>query len=174
MKRTELSAMEFFVLASVSRGGLRSLYELQQGVGLQPGAIHPVLRRLEVDGLLERSEQRRRRRRTMTVTREGERVLEDQWKSCLKSYPDVESILRAAAVAALMHDRREASAYLRGISQRYESDIPRAPENPRQGESRSAVEWYAFTRWNWEVKRRECAARIFREIAVELESSVGT
>jgi DNA-binding PadR family transcriptional regulator len=162
--------MEFFVLATVSRGELTSLYELQQGVGLQPGAIHPVLKRLEANGLLDRSEQRRRRRRTMTVTREGERVLEDRWKSCLKSYPDVESILRAAAVAALMQNRREAITYLRGIADHYERDITQAPEDKQA--LRSPVEWYAITRWTWEVRRRECAARVFREIAAELESSI--
>ena len=59
MKRTQdhSGPMPLFVLANIARGGLQSLYELQKGVRLQPGAIHPVLRRLEQDGMLHRSPQ---------------------------------------------------------------------------------------------------------------------
>ena len=104
--------MDYFVLAMISRGGLHSLYELQQGVGLQPGGIQPVLKRLEQEGFLERSEQQKRRRRLMTVTELGEQFLNAAWPDCLDDYPDVESILRAATVGILMGDWQRAYRYL--------------------------------------------------------------
>ncbi len=113
-----------FVLASISRGNLHSLYELQRGLGLQPGGIQPVLRRLERDGFLKRAPQERRRRRLITVTAEGERVLSAEWHHALRDYPDPESVLRASTIAILMGDREAAKDYLRGIAAVYEQGLP--------------------------------------------------
>lgn len=166
MKQSEHSAMDFFVLAAISRGKLQSLYELQHGVGLQPGGIHPVLKRLEEDGLLERSEQQKRRRRLMTVTSKGEQFLDEKWQDCLRDYQDVESILRAATVAILMGHRNAAHDYLMGAADHHEQNVPESPTDPKI--KRSSVELYAFMRWLWESRRRESAAAAFRDIAREL------
>jgi DNA-binding MarR family transcriptional regulator len=165
---TVRSAMDFFILAAISRGGLHSLYELQHGVALQPGGIHPVLKRLEAEGLLERSEQQKRRRRLMTVTKRGEEFLDDEWQNCLRQYQDVESILRAATVAVLMGHRNSARDYLMGTADYHAQNVPVSP-GIRQATTRSPVELYSFMRWQWECKRRESAASAFREIAQELE-----
>ena len=61
-----------------------SLYELQVGVSLQPGAILPLLRRLESDGLLQRSAHGAHRRRKMAVTEKGKRLLRAHWEHCLQ------------------------------------------------------------------------------------------
>ena len=48
--------MDTFTLAAISRGGLNTLYALQQAVGLQPGGLLPVIRRLQAHGLVARSD----------------------------------------------------------------------------------------------------------------------
>lgn len=161
------SAMEFFVLALVSRGGLRSLYELQHGAGLQPGGIRPVLDRLEEDGLLERSKQERRRRRAMSVTTRGERLLEAFWRDCMREYPDVESIFRAATVAILMESPQSAFDYLAGVAGGFEDNVPSVEVS--RDKKRAPIEWYTLMRSFWEVRRRKCVAGALREVAAELE-----
>lgn len=158
-----------FVLASISRGGLHSLYELQRGVGLQPGGIQPVLRRLERDGLVKRAPQERRRRRLITVTAEGERVLNAEWHHALRDYPDPESVLRAATIATLMGDREAAKGYLRGIASVYEQGVPSPPSGGSDQKPQSRVELYAFMRLAWEAARRRCCAEVFRQIARKME-----
>jgi DNA-binding MarR family transcriptional regulator len=166
----QTSPMRFFVLANISRGGLRSLYELQVGVGLQPGAILPLLRQLESDGLLKRSPQEARRRRNMTVTGRGEQLLREHWQDCLHPYLDSDAVLRAAAVAILMGDQRMAAHYLQDMASDYELKMPNAPAQPQNGEF-SPHEWYAFMRWSWEVEWRQAAAKMFRGVAKKLEES---
>ena len=107
---------------------------LQHGVGLQPGEIHPLLKRLESEGFLERSEQQKRRRRLMTVTNEGEQFMDGEWRECLRDYPDVGSILRAATVAILMGQWQMAQEYLVGIAAQHERNLPVAPDDSRQRE----------------------------------------
>jgi len=153
----EHSAMDFFVLATISRGGLQSLYELQHGVELQPGGIHPVLKRLEEDGLLERSEQQKRRRRLMTVTNRGEQFLDEEWQDCL----------RAATVAILMGHRNAAHDYLMGAADHYDQYHPESLADPQRA-SLSPVELYSFMRREWECSRRRSAAAVLRVIAEKL------
>jgi DNA-binding MarR family transcriptional regulator len=166
MKHTKPDVMEFFVLASIARGGLHSLYELQQGVGLQPGAIHGVLKSLEADGFLERSEQQRRRKRLMTVTEKGEKHLRENWESCLVDYPDVESTLRTATIALLMDQKQRSCGYLVDIADQLERCLPVEPEISQKKEI-ALVESYMRMRWRWECSRRRAAARAFRDIAKE-------
>src|SRR5664279_2515283 len=101
-KRESTEVMPIFLLTMISKGGLRTLYDLQQQAGLQPGGINPIVRQLENGGLLERSEEGKRRRRTMVVSTEGEKVLAADWLGCLVFHRDVESVLRAATTALLM------------------------------------------------------------------------
>jgi DNA-binding PadR family transcriptional regulator len=162
--------MRFFVLANVSRGGLHSLYELQVSVSLQPGAILPLLRLIELEGLLQRSPQGPRRRRKMTVTEKGEQLLQANWQHCLRPYLEPDSVLRAAAVAVLMGERRTAADYLQGIASEYERKANEASIPANKGKF-SPTEWYAFMHRSWEVTRRHAAARAFRDIASELEGS---
>lgn len=168
VKRKNSSAMDFFVLAMVSRGGLHCLYDLQQEVGLQPGGIQPVLKKLEQEGFLERSEQQKRRKRLMTVTKKGEHFLKEEWRDCQDDYGDVESVLRAATVGILMGDMARTCRYLLEMAKQHDKGVPIAMEMPK-GEDLSAVEWYQHVRWQWESSRRKSAAGVFREIAKELE-----
>jgi DNA-binding MarR family transcriptional regulator len=150
----------------ISRGGLHSLYELQQKVGLQPGGIQPVLKRLEQEGFLERSEQQKRRRRLMTVTEKGKQFLGEEWHECQDDYPDVESILRASTVGILMGDWERTHRYLLFFADQHEKNVE--PDHQRL-QDWSSVDWYEFTRQVWESRRRKAAANAFREIAKELE-----
>jgi DNA-binding MarR family transcriptional regulator len=168
VKRKNYSAMDFFVLAMISRGGLHSLYDLQQEAGLQPGGIHPVLKKLEQEGFLERSEQQKRRKRLMTVTKVGEHFLREEWHDCQDDYGDVQSVLRAATVGILMGDATRTCRYLLEIAKQHDKNLPSAPEMPKEINP-SAVEWYQYVRWQWESIQRKSASSMFREIAKELD-----
>jgi len=165
----DASPMDYFILATVSRGGLHSLYELQKGVGLQPGAIHPVLRRLEGGGLLARLPQAKRRRRLMTVTPKGEQVLDTGWKDSLQTYPEPESVLRAASIAVLMGDRQLACNHLWSAASIYEQQIPRPDE--QQAKPLTPIGWHGLMRSSWETARRQSAATVFRDVARKLMES---
>src|SRR5450631_102772 len=69
--------MELFLMASVARGGLTTLYAFQRNAGLEPGSIKKAVAALEMAGLLRRSNVATsgRRRRTMALTTTGEQVL---------------------------------------------------------------------------------------------------
>jgi DNA-binding MarR family transcriptional regulator len=160
--------MEIFILAVVAHGGLHSLYELQARAGLQPGGVQVALRRLESGGLLERTEQQRRRRRVINVTPEGARVLVEQWRSCVRDYPDIESVLRAATVGLLMDDLRTTDSYLVEMAAKHEGQGNKQPGNELQP-GKSPMEFYAWTRWLWEARRHQTVAGVLRQIVGELE-----
>jgi len=128
-----------------------------------------VLKRLEQEGFLERSEQQKRRRRLMTVTSLGEQFLNAAWPDCLDDYADVESVLRAATVGILMGDWERAYRYLLFIAKQHDNNVPVEPADERQ--TWSPVDWYEFMRQFWEITRRKSAADAFREIAKELEET---
>ncbi len=161
--------MEFFILAAVSRGDLKALYNLQHLGGLQPGGIHPALRRLEAERLLERTQQQRRRRRTISVTPEGEQLLREHWKDCLQEHPDVESILRSTAVALLMDDFPTADGYLISMARTSEGRAERAAISDGQDRGRSPMQRFGLMRRLWDTRRHQSAAALFREIVTELE-----
>ena len=129
-----------------------------------------MLKKLEQAGFLGRSKQERRRRRLMTVTREGEHFLNEAWHECQDDYGDVESVLRAATVGILMGDVPRTCRYLLEIAKQHDKAVPGAPEMPRE-KGLSDVEWYQHVRWHWESSRRKSAASVFREIAKELEET---
>ena len=106
--------MELFLMASVSRGGLTTLYAFQRDAGLEPGSIKKVISALEMAGLLERSNvpTSGRRRRNMTLTPAGEQVLLERWKKSMDAKREMESLLRSATVALLMGEIGEAIMFL--------------------------------------------------------------
>ncbi len=163
--------MEFFLLAVVSRAGLRSLYELQQAVGLQPGGIQPVLRHLEEDGLLKRSEQGRRRRRVIEVTDKGKLLLARYWRDCLRDYSDMESISRCATVALLTEHAKQAYEYLMGIADIHEQAARDLPAEYLQTQPQSPIEWYALMRTAWETQRHKALANTLRSVATQLQKT---
>jgi DNA-binding PadR family transcriptional regulator len=163
------AVMPLFLLALVSRGGLNTLYALQHQAGLQPGGVQPVLRQLECDGLLQRSEEGKRRRRVMKVTKEGEASLAARWQDCLSNYPDVESVLRAATIALMMDGQRSAANYLSYVANDYE----RRSSGVHTGSldfRASFLDCYASMRAQWEKVRLQSAAQALRNIARTLEA----
>ncbi len=111
-KVTQMSVMEFFILALVGRVQLSSVYELQKKAFLQPGGIRPALRHLEQLGLLVRAKSGVRRRRQLELTPKGEKLLEKNWRECMRDYAEPESVFRAACVVLLVGDSQTAAAYL--------------------------------------------------------------
>jgi DNA-binding PadR family transcriptional regulator len=168
--RESTEVMPLFLLALISKGGLRTLYDLQQQAALQPGGVQPVLRQLENEGFLTRSEEGKRRRRVMSVTEEGERLLAEQWPACMVFHSDVESVLRAATVALLMEQPHYARGYLLDSAVDYErksKNLPAAGQNS----SRTILDVYISLRTGWETTRLESAAQTLRGIADTLGTS---
>lgn len=166
----QYTVMPLFLLALVSRGGLNTLYALQQRAVLQPGGVQPVLRKLEKEGLLQRSAEGKRRRRVMKVTKEGEARLAAHWQSCLNNHPDVESVLRAATIALMMDERRIASNYLLHMSADYEHRSGGAHATNPDARA-SPLDWYAYMRSHWETSRLQSAAQTMRNIGIAMEAS---
>jgi len=162
------SLMELFLLGALSRGGVHSSYDLQRVLGLEPGGIRPALLRLERDGLVVRSNEARRRRRLIKVTEQGQQVLQQCWGNIFRSYPDPESVLRAAGLAVLMAVPQVASDYLSSLADQY--DQKSAPEQMRSAVSRSEIpaQCYGRMRALWQSRKNQAAAGIFREIAQDL------
>jgi DNA-binding PadR family transcriptional regulator len=161
--------MEVFLMAAISRGGLATLYALQQEAGLQPGNINPLLRDLEEAGLLERSEvpSRGRRRRTMALTEAGEKFLAERWTNCLDPNREIESILRSVTVALLMNDARTAFNFLRDSAS--ERERHRGPKElgPASLE-RNPIDFHAEMRAVYASRRRAMEAAVLTEFARNL------
>jgi hypothetical protein len=119
--------------------------------------------------LLERTEQQRRRRRTINVTPEGEQLLRAHWKDCLHEHPDVESVLRSAAVALLMDDFPTADGYLISMARTSEGRAEKAAISDDRDRGRSPMQRFALMRRLSETRRHQSAAGLFREIVRELE-----
>ena len=169
-KSESAEVMPIFLLALVSKAGLRTLYDLQQQAGLQPGGIIPILRQLENGGLLKRSEEGKRRRRILAVTTEGERVLATDWPGCVVFHRDVESVLRASTIALLMGQSHLARNYLIDVAAEYESKSRNLPTRDVHS-SQSVLDLYVSMRGGWETARLESAAETLRGIAGDLQTS---
>jgi DNA-binding MarR family transcriptional regulator len=167
-RRDPYTLMELFLLGVVTRGKLRSMYELQRTAGLEPGGVQPALRRLEKQELLVRSKEARRRRRLIEVTEKGRQVLEQQWSKYIKPYPDAESVLRAAGLAVLMGQPQYAGPYLISMSNDYERKAGAGQANSMQPQPASPLQLYGSMRAMWQTRRHQSAAGVFRDIANEL------
>src|SRR5208337_3373442 len=152
-RRDPYTLMELFLLGVVTRGKLRSMYELQRTAGLEPGGVRPALRRLEKQELLVRSKEARRRRRLIEVTEKGRQVLEQQWSKCIQPYPDAESVLRAAGLAVLMGHPQYAGPYLISMSNDYERKAGAGQANSMQPQSASPLQLYGSMRALWQTRR---------------------
>lgn len=165
----ERNVMDYFLLATVSRGGMNTLYALQHSAGLQPGGIQPTLRRLEAEGLLKRSEEAKRRKRVIQVTDEGEQLLESLWRNCLRNYPDTESILRCATLALLMNDFNYAHSYLMNMADEQEHIAGAEWGSDPVPRKLAAVAWYGYMKAQWDLGRHRSLSTVLRNIARELE-----
>jgi DNA-binding PadR family transcriptional regulator len=163
--------MEVFLMAVISRGGLNTLYALQQEAGLQPGSINLVIKDLENAGLMDRSDvaRRGRRRRTMVLTEAGERFLVDQWRDSLNANREMESIFRSATVALLMKDTRTAFDFLHQSA--FERERRQDPKKlgPASSE-RTPIDFHAEMRAVYGSQRRAMEAAVLTEFARNLGS----
>ncbi len=166
-----LSAMEYFILALIGKARLTSLHAFQQRAGLQPGGIRASLQRLQDRGLLERADSGSRRRRDLSLTSTGARLLEATWKHCLADYPDFESVLRATTVALLMGDQAYGADYLIGQSlMRESSGEEKNMEAERLGRGKlDPLSTYAWMRALTEAQRREGESKAFSRLGRTLK-----
>ena len=157
-------------MAAIARAGLNSLYTLRKTAGLQPGSLSKVIKRLIEAGLLVRSEGTKRGRRTMTLTAEGYRFLEQNWAQSLDSSREMESILRGATVALSMGAPEPAVHFLlRSASER---DRRTAGQQSQSFSSESSpMDVLAAIRAEYEGRRRKMEAGLLREFGERLRMS---
>jgi DNA-binding MarR family transcriptional regulator len=162
--RKHLEPMKMFLLAAVSRAGLNTLYALQRAMGLQPGSLAPVIRSLEGEGLLVRSEGAKRGRRTMSLTDAGERFLAVEWKNSLDSRREMETVLRSATVALLMGEPEGAFQFLMQSAEvrfRPMGVVQLNQTSPRG----TPIELHAAMREVYDGRRREMEADVLKKSA---------
>jgi DNA-binding MarR family transcriptional regulator len=167
----QLSAMEYFILALIDKAELTSLYDFQQQVGLQPGGIRATLLRLERLGLLKRAEKAARQRRALTLTTRGTEILDSTWMACLRTYPESDSILRAACVGLLMGDAKSTAEYLINMStSRTMAAKEKTMEAEQLGKTRKdPLSIYARMRALTEAQRRSAEAVAFSRLSQSLQ-----
>jgi DNA-binding PadR family transcriptional regulator len=166
----DIGVMEIFILALVNRGGLNSIYALQKRAALQPGGIRPALTRLEAAGLLERSDHGSRRRRELIATGAGSQFLSEHWYRALQGHIDLESVLRATAVALLMGDVDTARQYLRDISvERERSAKQRELEAESYGDRSDPLSNYMWMRALCESHRRRAEGVALQSVRQQLK-----
>jgi len=158
-----LGAMEFFILALVGRVGLKSLYELRQQAGLEPGGIRSAMKTLETRELISRTDPGKRRRRDLTLTSAGSALLERSWPDCLREYPDSDAALRAAFVAWVMGSPVAAGLYLNDIgkSRREKAQQMKYEEEHLKRSQTGPLSSYAWMRISHEVHRRGAESEAF-------------
>jgi DNA-binding MarR family transcriptional regulator len=162
--------MEVFLMAAISHGGLNTLYALQRAAGLQPGSLAPVIRNLVEAGLLVRSERGKRGRRTMTVTKAGERLLDGEWVNSLDAHREIESVLRGVTVALLMGDVAAAVGFLfRSADERARYQGPQ--ELGKIPSGMAPVDFHADMRAVHENRRRAMEAAVLQEFGTKLVES---
>ena len=161
--RENLGAMEFFILSLIGRAGLKSLYELRQRAGLEPGGIRSAMKTLENEELISRTDPGKRRRRELALTAAGSAVLEHRWPDCLREYPDADAILRSAFVAWVMGNPAAAAGYLNqvGQSRREKTDQMKHEEEHLKRSQTGPLSSYAWMRISHEVHRRGAEGEAF-------------
>jgi DNA-binding MarR family transcriptional regulator len=159
--------MQIFLMAAISRGGLNTLYALQQAAGLQPGSLAHVIKALMEAGMLERSEGAKRGRREMALTAAGERFLVEEWRKGLVANREMESVLRSATVALLMDDIVTAFRFLHESA--LERERRQGPTKLGEASSGKApVDFHSEMRAVYETRRREMERDVLREFADKL------
>jgi DNA-binding MarR family transcriptional regulator len=166
-----LGAMEYFVLALIGRIGLKSLYELRQQAGLEPGGIRSAMKTLETGKLISRTDPGKRRRRELTVTSAGNAIIERSWQGCLRDYSDADAVLRAALVAWIMGSPVAAASYLNHIGEsRWERAQQMKQEEEHLKRSQSGpLSSYAWMRISHEVHRRGTESEAFLSMSGFIE-----
>lgn len=165
MVETPQQPMEIFLMAAVFQGGLNTLYALHRAVGLQPGSVSQVIKRLEIQHFLVRSAGGKRRRRTISLTEAGEDVLKREWRNCLDPNREMESILRSATVALLMEDPGACLGFLlRCAAERERRQLLQEVSSGLFSPKSSAIELYGAMRAVYESRRWATEAQVLRQL----------
>ena len=161
-KFADFGAMEFFLMAVVSRAGLSSMYELQQKAALQPGGIRPTLQRLEQLNLIRRGSSTARRKRELTLTEDGEEVLQS-WRRCLKDTSDTDAALRVLCIALLMDGFDEALwfAEQQAANRQTLAELRTGQAEQLKGMQRDPLSTYSWIRLLIEAHRRNGESQSF-------------
>ena len=168
--------MEFFLMSTIEKAGLNSMYRLQQMAGLQPGGIRPTLARLERYGLLARERGSKHGRKELKLSEQGRQVLEEHWDAAIdRSYLDIESVLRAACCALLMNEAERACIYLNGqaeVRSRWANEREREAARFADSE-KDPIGIYAWLKNECDAARKKAESKTLFAISDQLRTSFG-
>jgi|SRR6185437_6277910 len=162
-----MGPMEFFLLALVGKVGLKSLYDLRQQAGLEPGGIRSAMKTLEDNRLVSRSDPGKRRRRDLVVTALGRAFLDRSWQHCLRKYPDGEAVLRSAMVAWVMDGPGAAATYLVDVSHSRLQGAQQMNKDAQhlKNSQNGPLSGYVWMRISNEAHRRGAESEAFQSIS---------
>jgi DNA-binding MarR family transcriptional regulator len=152
------------------RGGASSLYDLKTWLEINPGAISHAVERLTKRGALSREDEGYRRKRKLSVTEEGRRILREHWQSVLNERLDEgESLARAIWLIQVMGRTRahqSGAPLLREKADKIEKSI-RKTNPPRLSPDRQldVIETYRWIKSVTENHRARAVTDSLREIA---------
>lgn len=167
----DLGAMEFFIMTLVGKLRLKSLYELRQQAGLEPGGIRSAMKTLENTKLISRADPGKRRRRDLALASAGKDFLERSWRGCMRDYADADAVLRAAFVAWVMDSSAHAAAYLDQIGQlrRERAQQMKHEQESLKRSQTGPLSSYAWMRLEIEAHRRRAESDALLSISLSLK-----
>jgi hypothetical protein len=155
-----LSALEFFILAMVAKGGAETLYEFKRA-GVSAGAASGPITSMIAEKWLVRSAGTDGGRR-LKVTAAGAHMLELHWRRCLDEVPpDMGAALRTFWAACLMGEAITAEIYLSNVvwhraKQRKGDRWAEVSDLEDEGKYlRNASEGYRWLRAYWSLRLAE-------------------
>jgi DNA-binding MarR family transcriptional regulator len=164
------NGIELFLLLMISRR-VDSLYEIRQKTGINPGAISHAIARLQKKGAITWAPEGYRRKRKLTVTQEGHKVLRNNWPNALEEAIDGPQVLARAALIVLMKNgigapasgadllRKKADAIERSVSDAEPPEL-----NPRSSIAETS-DIYLWIKGKAEFHHAKGIAAALRDIA---------
>jgi DNA-binding MarR family transcriptional regulator len=167
------SPLDLLVLAAIEEG-VNTVYRLREHAGLSPGTTSPTIHRLAKEGMIRKGRIGERGKSELVLTAAGRAALSSQLGPSLNSAlrdlpPDLESVLRLAALASTRGLRAEAAAILVVAATWRSSRLGKEAALTPAKRAGSALQYANFSRM-WEAIRVKTEIRFLKRLATQLRS----
>jgi DNA-binding PadR family transcriptional regulator len=162
--------LELFLLATVEKADVRTVYDLPRQVGLSWGAIRPSLVRLQKWGLLDREDAGARGRREFRLSLAGAETL-GRWRELLEpAVPetDLGNVIRATWVAGLF-DLRFAVEFVALAAGRRLGAVLKEEKANSDSLPNSPADAYRWMRQHTRAKQLQAEAEILGDLRDSLQ-----
>lgn len=172
----DLTLLEFFLLALISKAGLTTVYALRNRSGLSWGGIRPSLVRLEQWGLLARAPIGKLNRREFILTEAGRRRLRSGWSDrALKVMrdpdADLDSLVRAGWLAWAM-EPGEAAAFLAAAAETRRTAAQSLARQNREEMPEEVLEVYHWMHTSCRGSQLEAEQQALEKLTRHLEEAL--